>query len=183
LDHSFVSNIVERQQQVGIQDPILNYTCSLLAAVKYNSIEADVEEEDSAEGCSKNGNICSCMCCYYWVSRRKKQRLVPLPMQNLLWFVRTLTGCEAKKCDSRILLRLVKTIIIPGNTYAIFFEKCELQGMGAIAEIHDQEMSVKCMQGDTVFCVKQHIARLWFANNGKSIMLPHRQATDLLRQC
>jgi hypothetical protein len=53
-------------------------------------------------------------------------------MQNLLWFVRTLSWCE-KVCDSRLLQRLVCTVAAPGNVFATLFEKTELEGLQSIA--------------------------------------------------
>jgi hypothetical protein len=180
LEHMFVSDIIQRQKQAGLSEPIVNFMCSLLATTDDNDMQVRHNEEDSEQGDGK-ADVCACMCCYYWVARRKKQTLVPLPMQNLLWFVRTLIGSEKKKCDSRILLRLVKTIIQEGNMYAVFFEPCELQGMRRIVEIAAQEASRTCVQGNATFCVKKHLAQLWNMNNGQSFLLPHRQATDLLR--
>ena len=180
LEHMFVSDIIQRQKEAGLSEPIVNFMCSLLATTDHNDMQVGHNEEDSGQGDGK-ADVCACMCCYYWVARRKKQTLVPLPMQNLLWFVRTLIGSEKKKCDSRILLRLVKTIIQEGNMYAVFFEPCELQGMRRIAEIAAQEASRTCVQGNATFCVKKHLAQLWNMNNGQSFLLPHRQATDLLR--
>ena len=153
--------------------------------------DGNIEDDDYGEG----QIVCSCMCCYYWVARRQKQELVPFPMQNLLSFVRTLIGSESKKCDSRILLRLVRTIIIEGNMYSMFFEHCELEGMREIVKIADEQASQICVQydskgklrkkrksqGNALFCVKEHLAQLWHLNNGQSILLPNRQATDLLR--
>jgi hypothetical protein len=200
LHHSFVFDMVQRQMDAGINEAIVNHMCSVLAAMKYEHTQADIAQSagdaDGAEEEQEEGfNVCSCMCCYYWVSRRRRQQLVPFPMQNLLWFVRTLTGCESKKCDSRILLRLVRTIIIEGNMYSMFFEHCELEGMREIVKIADEQASQiyvqydskgklrkkRKSQGNALFCVKEHLAQLWHLNNGQSILLPHRQATDLLR--
>ena len=36
-------------------------------------------------------------------------------------------------------------------------------------------------QGADTFCVKRHLAELWHANNGGSLLLPHANAADLLR--
>ena len=123
----------------------------------------------------------SCMCCFYWISRRQKQQLIPLPMQNLLWFARTLTGCERKKCDSRILLRLVKTITESGNMYARFFEAEELQAMQQIKERWQNADAGVSKQGDNSFCIKKQLASVWHSNNGESILIAHAQAADLLR--
>jgi hypothetical protein len=195
LSHEFVTNIVQRQIDAGISEPIVNFLCSYIAAEIHagsdtagrNEIAAmdGVEDTEDANSCAdeEQSTTCfySCMCCYYWISRRKKHQLVPLPMQNLLWFTRTLTGCEKKKCDSRILLRLVKTITEPGNMYARFFEAEELQAMLKIKELCDNAEAVANKQGESSFCVKKRLAAIWHANNGESILLAHADAADLLR--
>jgi hypothetical protein len=190
LHHSFVLDMVQRQLDAGIKEAIVNHMCSVLAAMKYEHTQANIAQSAGDADCAESAqqeeleeglNVCSCMCCYYWVSRRRKQKLVPFPMQNLLWFVRTLTGCESKKCDSRILLRLVKTINEEGNMYALYFDKSELQGMQKNSEIAEQSASQGCVQGNSSFCVKKQLAQLWHLNNGQSMFLPHRQATNLLR--
>jgi len=57
-------------------------------------------------------------------------------MQNLLWYVRTLKGCERKKYDSLLLLRLVKKVTERRNMYARFFDSSELQGGGRLEQTH-----------------------------------------------
>ena len=190
LSHSFVWQIVQRQKDAGISEPIVNFMCShisaemhkvsLALAASATSEETELEENDDLED-NNNNHLQSCMCCYYWVARRQKQHLVPLPMQNLLWYVRTLKGCEKKKCDSRILLRLVKTITESGNMYARFFELSELRGMTAIKELSRKTSTTAHMQGDGSFCVKKQLAALWHSNNGQSILIAHSHAADLLR--
>jgi hypothetical protein len=141
-----------------------------------NEENADMEAEEE----HTSTYFTSCMCCYYWVSRREKQQIVPLPMQNLLWFVRTLRGCEKKKCDSRLLLRLVKTITEVGNMYAHFFEAAELRGMLTIKELSQHASEALVKQGDNSFCVKKQLAAMWHSNNGESILIPHAHEADLL---
>ena len=140
--------------------------------------EEDAEDEDTF--------LETCMCCYYFVSRRKTRRVVPLPMQNLLWYVRMLEACEGSKCDSRILLRLVRTVSKPGNIYARLFDQAELAGMAEIRDRKDLALASASTrdfheQGADSFCVKRHIAELWLANNGGGLLLPHAHAADLLR--
>jgi hypothetical protein len=198
LSHAFVSDIVQRQIDAGISEPIVNFLCSYITAETHriqetqakNEIEAptvialnDNEDANSCNGDEEHENTYfnSCMCCYYWISRRQKQQLIPLPMQNLLWFAQTLTGCEKKKCDSRILLRLVKTITESGNMYARFFEAEELQAMLQIKERWQNADASVSKQGDNSFCVKKQLASVWHSNNGESILIAHAQAADLLR--
>jgi len=58
--------------------------------------------------------------------------LAPLPMQKLLWFVRTLSWCE-NVCDSRVLQRLEGTIAEHENRFARLFAESELVGLQSIA--------------------------------------------------
>lgn len=146
--------------------------------------EAEAEDTEAEEGEDKFFE--TCMCCYYFVSRRETRRIVPLPMQNLLWYVRMLEACEGSKCDSRILLRLVRTVAEPGNIYAHLFDPDELAGMAAIRDKKDLALASASTkgfheQGADSFCVKKHIAELWHANNGGSLLLPHAHGADLLR--
>jgi len=77
--------------------------------------------------------LLACMCCFYGVDRRRTLSVTPLPMQNLLWFARTLSWCE-KVCDSRVLQQLVRTVAEPGNVFARLFDHTELQGLRCIAQ-------------------------------------------------
>jgi hypothetical protein len=197
LPHAFVSDIVHRQLDPGISEPIVNFLYSYITAEMHAVPDSAGKNETEALDCialqdTEDANSCadeeygnkffhSCMCCYYWISRRKKHQLVPLPMQNLLWFIRTLTGCEKKKCDSRILLRLVKTITETGNMYARFFEAEELQAMLEIKDLSTNAETAANKQGESSFCVKKRLAAIWHANNGESILLAHADAADLLR--
>jgi hypothetical protein len=200
LLHAFVWEIVQRQKEAGMSEPIVDFLCSYITAEMHkpttsNTIvgqeaqvvpgllpEKDADDSDiDAEYDDGGAYFNSCMCCYYWVSRRQKHQLVPLPMQNLLWYVRTLMGCEKKKCDSRLLLRLVKTITESGNMYARFFEPCELRGMLAIKELSQHASAEVARQGESSFCVKKQLAALWHSNNGESILIGHAHAADLLR--
>ena len=148
--------------------------------------EEDEEAADEEDAEDEDTFLETCMCCYYFVSRRKTRRVVPLPMQNLLWYVRMLEACEGSKCDSRILLRLVRTVSKPGNIYARLFDQAELAGMAEIRDRKDLALASASTrdfheQGADSFCVKRHIAELWLANNGGGLLLPHAHAADLLR--
>ena len=189
---------MQRQIDAGISEPIVNFLYSYITSemheiqqtqaqnetAEQNVITLNDNEDDkscNADEEHENKYFYSCMCCFYWISRRQKQQLIPLPMQNLLWFARTLTGCERKKCDSRILLRLVKTITESGNMYARFFEAEELQAMQQIKERWQNADASVSKQGDNCFCVKKQLASVWHSNNGESILIAHAQAADLLR--
>lgn len=180
LQHSFVLDILERQCVAGIDEPVVNFVREAMAAQGKCQPMTKAEQE-GAEGEDCDATLHSCMCCYYWVARRLKQKIVPLPMQNLLWYVRTLEGCESKRCDSRILLRLLKTVTEGENMYARLFHTQELAGMAAIKLRSLKAGAHACTQGDAVFCVKRQLAALWHANNGHSLLLGHAQAADLLR--
>lgn len=189
LRHGFVLSILQQQHAAGINDPIVNCMRNRVFADcgKQHQMHSEVEEviaSDAEEDgpCDElQGTLHSCMCCYYWVARRLKQNIVPLPMQNLLWFVRTLEGCERKRCDSRILLRLLKAVTESGNMYACLFHENELEGMAAIKLLSMQARGRASAQGDEVFCVKKQLASLWHANNGQTLLLGHAHAADLLR--
>ncbi len=149
LLHSSVMNLLQRQRDAGICEPVLNFmSCKLAADVacadalagnahgRENAGDAPTQAKNSLYGASDAGNpnVNSCMCCFYWVTRRQKHKVVQMPMQTLLWFVRTLRWCHGSKCDSRILLRLVNTVTQPDNMYAHLFDASELLGMTAIQQ-------------------------------------------------
>ena len=154
-----------------------------------------VEQEDSAEDeLEEDGGeqtfLETCMCCYYWVSRRETQGMMPLPMQSLLWYVRLLEVCAGKKCDSRILLRLATTVTEEGNVFASLFHADELAGLAEIKHKKEVALPSACPnssknsfkeQGEPEFCIKRHIAELWHRNNGGSLLLPHAAGAELLR--
>ena len=94
LQHSFVASILQGQHAAGIDEPVVHLMRNILAAEMHKA-ELSGREDDNTE--DVGSTLHSCMCCYYWVARRMKQKIVPLPMQNLLWFVRTLEGCESLK--------------------------------------------------------------------------------------
>lgn len=190
LSHEFVWNILQKQQAAGIDEQVFDFLRNYVAAEMHNAQRAkDESEEDAISGNVAEDELCayasvqlhSCMCCYYWVARRQKQKIVPLPMQNFMWYVRTLKGCDSKRCDSRILLRLLKTVTESGNTYARFFDTSELEGMAAIKMLSESSTTAANVQGDDVFCVKKQLAALWHAHNGESMLLGHAHAADLLR--
>jgi len=117
--------------------------------------------------------------------------VMPLPMQNLLWFMKTLSWCEGKKCDSRILQRLVETVAAPGNVFAALFEDCELLALRRLARelAARRQRSAEKRQGGAAseqaqrgFCVKSALAAYWSEQNGDCLCLPHAGAADLLRQ-
>jgi hypothetical protein len=162
LSNKFVSQIVQRQQEAGICEPIVNFMSSQLATQSHETQqptgegeaedgEAEDAEFDSVDDDYTEEHVHSCMCCFYWIARRQKQLLVPLPMQNLLWYVRTLKGCESNKCDSRILLRLVKTVTERGNMYARFFDASEIEGMAAIKDRSQSTATSAPIQGQRSF--------------------------------
>lgn len=54
--------------------------------------------------------LCACASCYYWTfrSRRKKPNL---PLQSLLWYMRTLDGKYKRFTDARVLHRMAAVLI------------------------------------------------------------------------
>ena len=58
---------------------------------RYSESEQGEQDEqgDTEADAGEDTFLDTCMCCYYWTSRREAQHVVPLPMQNLFWYVRT----------------------------------------------------------------------------------------------
>lgn len=195
LNHSYVSRLLQTQIDAGVAEPVVNLMRGLIAqgdCAREAALAPDGEGGANAE-CADSSSSCaggeepqlmSCMCCYYWVERRADMQVVPLPMQNLLWFVRVLGWCEGTKCDSRILQRLVETVTEPGNVFAELFDSSELLGLRHVAQQQRAAQArVKACkeQGTQRFCVKRALAALWSDENASCLCLPHSAAADWLR--
>lgn len=175
IPRSYVARLLERQLAASVSEPVIDLMRAQLAE----------EEEDIDDNCQETEKqLVSCMCCYYWVERRSTLTVAPLPMQKLLWFVRTLCWCESV-CDSRVLQRLVLAIAEHDNIFACLFDESELHGLQQISrEIAAARWSgqqTSRTQGDERFCIKRAIARLWRSENAHSLCLPHAAAADWLR--
>ena len=201
LPTAYVQEVLQRQKQAGVCEPVLEltytmlaqqaHTCEALEECQEECAEASMKQEEGHEESEQQEaaldaepELLACMCCFYWVERRRTLSVTPLPMQNLLWFARTLSWCE-KVCDSRVLQRLVRTVAEPGNVFARLFDHAELQGLRCIAqqmrEAQAQTRLHSKTQGVKAFCVKRAIAKLWRAQNADCICLPHAAAADWLR--
>jgi hypothetical protein len=187
LARSYVAELLARQRAAGVECPAGDLMRAELAraGLGQGADDAEMAEMEEVEALeSLEPQLLSCMCCYYWVERRRALPVAPLPMQNLLWFVRTLCWCESV-CDSRVLQRLVATVAEPDNVFARLFDESELAGLRRIA----RELSVQRatppgaarVQGAERFCVKRAIARLWRGENADCLLLPHAAAADWLR--
>ena len=87
LSHAFVSNIVQRQIDAGSSDPIVNFLYSYITSEMHEIQETQAQNEteeqnvitlndnEDAKSCNadeehENKYFNSCMCFYYWISRR-----------------------------------------------------------------------------------------------------------------
>jgi hypothetical protein len=198
LGRSYVLELLQRQKDTGVSEPVLNFMWNTLhneAGAGDGGGAGGGRDGGDAEDAGDAGDaqLFSCMCCYYWVERRRSMPVMPLPMQNLLWFVKTLSWCEGKKCDSRILQRLVETVAAPGNVFAALFDECELLALRRLAgelaarlqrsaEKRQGGAGAQSEQAQRSFCVKRTLAALWSEQNAECLCLPHAGAADLLRQ-
>jgi hypothetical protein len=205
LGHSYVLELLQRQKDTGVCEPVLNFMWSTLhneaGAGDGHAGDGHAGDGHAGDGHAGDGHaadahagdaqLFSCMCCYYWVERRRSMLVVPLPMQNLLWFMKTLSWCEGKKCDSRILQRLVETVAAPGNVFAALFDDCELLALRRLAgelaarrqrSAEQRQGGAPSEQAQRGFCIKSALAAFWSEQNGDCLCLPHAGAADLLRQ-
>jgi hypothetical protein len=165
---------MKKQRDAGVSEAVLD--------LMGNILQREAEEGEAEDG--GEVQVYACMCCYYWLERRRTMPIIPLPMQNLLWFLKTLRWCEGTKCDSRILQRLVQTVVKPGNHFAGLFDDCEFRGLRQIAgqlAQRRERAGAQEPQGAASFCVKRALAAIWREQNGDSLFLPHAAAGDLLR--
>ena len=128
--YSDVERILNMQKDAGMKDPVLNF-CQHLARQVVQHIDQSNEQMNAdtkrdgipSEEHDKNviPFISCCMCCYHWIARRQNVKIIPLPMQNLVWFMVTLEWCEGGKskqrCDKRILQRMASSLSKPRNIY------------------------------------------------------------------
>jgi hypothetical protein len=180
LERSFVEGLLAAQRAADVECPVGDVMRAELAAGA-----DDAGADDAGEAGADDAGappLLACMCCFYWVERRRALPVSPLPMQNLLWFVRTLCWCEGA-CDSRVLQRLVATVAEPDNVFARVFAPSELEGLRRIArEVRARPArGAPRVQGDPRFCVKRAIARLWRDENADCLLLPHAEAAEWLR--
>jgi len=179
LEPGYVEALLEAQRAAEVECPISDVMRAQLA-------KSELAKSDDGEEEAPDAALCACMCCYYWIERRRDLPVPLLPMQNLLWFVRTLSWCEGA-CDSRVLLRLVTAVTEPDNVFGGAFAATELAGLRRIARAGRQRLArgaagrAARVQGEARFCVKRAIARLWRDENADCLLLPHAAAAEWLR--
>ena len=180
VPRSYVQALLDRQGEAGVSEAVVELMQDELRAAAVADSAAGTAERTAAQ----EPQSLACMCCYYWVERRRALRVAPLPMQKLLWFVRTLSWCEAV-VDSRVLQRLVEVAVEPDNVFSRLFAESELSGLRDIAAelraARKKQASAPRVQGEERFFVKRALARLWRAQNGDGLCLPHAAAADWLR--
>tara|TARA_B100000902_G_scaffold398570_1_gene465856 strand:- start:2171 stop:2731 length:561 start_codon:yes stop_codon:yes gene_type:complete len=160
----YVQDILDKQHTATIDDTILTYSQNLL-----NTTTAAFTSDD------RETWICTCMCCFHWVERRKALPVPPLPMQNLLWFMMCLEWYDENKCDKRILQRLVTQVAKSYNIYHACFLPEEITGLRAILA------TISTKQDTQLVCIKSELARFYQRENGNGLLLAHKQLADLLR--
>jgi len=129
--------------------------------------DADVEEVP----------IQCCICCFHWVTRRKKLPITVLPMQCLLYFILGINTVESKQCDTRVLTRLTATIgEEKNNMWRSIFQARELEAIDSIAV-----KKKKCVRKDEPCCVKRELASFYHAQNGNGMLVASRSVADILR--
>jgi len=194
LEAGYVEALLEAQRAAEVECPISDVMRAQLAKSELERSERERSElarselamsddRDEEADALPDATLCACMCCYYWIERRRDLPVPLLPMQNLLWFVRTLSWCEGA-CDSRVLLRLVTAVAEADNVFGGAFAATELAGLRRIARAGRQRVARAAgrrVQGEARFCVKRAIARLWRDENADCLLLPHAAAAEWLR--
>ena len=118
-----------------------------------------------------------CICCFHWVTRRKKLPITVLPMQCLLYFILGINTAESKQCDTRVLTRLTATIgEEKNNMWRSIFQARELEAIDSIAV-----KKKKCVRKDEPCCVKRELASFYDAQNGNGMLVASRSVADILR--
>lgn len=139
------------------------------ASVDHLSDDCDTEVEEIPIQC--------CICCFHWVTRRKKLAITVLPMQCLLYFILGIDTVEMKQCDTRVLTRLTMTIgEEKSNIWRSVFNARELEAIDAIAV-----KKKMCPRTEGQCCVKRELGAFYHAQNGNSMLLASRSVADILR--
>jgi len=139
------------------------------ASVDDLSDDSDFEVEEVPIQC--------CICCYHWISRRKKLSVTVVPMQCLLYFLLGMNTVEIKQCDTRVLTRLATTIAEEKtNVWRSIFRAHELQTIESI--IARKKKSAGC---EDICCIKRELACFYHAQNGNSMLMGSRNVADMLR--
>jgi len=139
------------------------------ASVDHLSDDCDADVEEVPIQC--------CICCFHWITRRRKLPITVLPMQCLLYFILGINTVESKQCDTRVLTRLTASIgEEKNNVWRSIFQARELDAIDAIA------MKKKtCVRKDKPCCVKRELASFYHAQNGNGMLVASRSVADLLR--
>ena len=138
-------------------------------SVDHLSDDCDAEVEEVPIQC--------CICCFHWITRRRKLPITVLPMQCLLYFILGINTVESKQCDTRVLTRLTATIgEEKNNVWRSIFQARELDAIDAIAL-----KKKTCVRKDEPCCVKRELASFYHAQNGNGMLVASRSVADILR--
>jgi hypothetical protein len=138
-------------------------------SVDHLSDDCDVDVEEVPIQC--------CICCFHWITRRRKLPITVLPMQCLLYFLLGINTVESKQCDTRVLTRLTATIgEEKNNVWRSIFQARELEAIDSIAL--KKKASVR---KDELCCVKRELASFYHAQNGNGMLVASRSVADILR--
>jgi hypothetical protein len=138
-------------------------------SVDHLSDDCDAEVEEVPIQC--------CICCFHWVTRRRKLPITVLPMQCLLYFILGINTVESKQCDTRVLTRLTATIgEEKNNVWRSIFQARELEAIDSIAV-----KKKTCVRKDEPCCVKRELALFYHAQNGNGMLVASRSVADILR--
>lgn len=140
------------------------------ASVEDLSDDSDCEEEEEVP-------VQCCICCFHWITRRKKLSITVIPMQCLLYFVTGINTVESKQCDTRVLTRLATTVAEEkNNVWRSIFRGHELEAIEFIVSRRK-----KTVAGGDPCCIKRELAYFYHAQNGSSMLLGRRSVADMLR--
>lgn len=149
---AWLDDVLRTQAEHNIEDEVHLYTKNILQATK----------------ASNQNIVVVCSECRSWQDRRKDRTPVQiLPMQAMLWFLRTHIGHA--DTDGRLLQRIGKMLLQEGNYYTQLFSATELKLCEAVQEI--------CVQH-----VMQFIATHMHATCGHSLFTSSSKTAEQLRE-
>lgn len=176
---SFLSDIVDASDNMFRNTPLLAVYTNICQQIQ-DRYSCDIGEMDQPNTILQDTNIASCqypasvtVCinCFYWTSRHKAKKL--LPLLHLKWYINTLHVGRYGVLDKRVFHRLCYTLHQrykgQSNFFRTLFTQSELEVIDYVATQPKQDLP-------------RLIAAFFHANMASSLLLHSKQTARLVRE-
>lgn len=143
--------VLDSQRECGVVDSVHEWVRNVLQSV-------DAAGESMVVVCGE---------CFAWQSRREKRTPQILPLQAMLWYVRTLV--HHTDTDGRIVQRIARMLAQPSNYYAGLLTQTEV-GLCA------------CIASSPVQHVQQLVTEHMHRMNASSLFVSMSKTAEVLRE-